>query len=231
MKDIDSRPLIERTADRLVQYIIDRDLNEGDRLPNMRELGIRLGVGRGTLREALRILTSRNVLEVRHGAGVFISQKNGVSDDPLGFTFIKNKGKLIQDLLEFRMLIEPRIAAQAAQYANSEDITELEHLCNEVDEQILKKIPHMQKDADFHTKIAQCSRNLIMPKLMPIIHSSINLVINETGGVLDVETMKTHRAVLNAIKKGDGVAASDAMLMHLIYNRDCLREICNHWNE
>lgn len=229
METNDSRPLIEKTADRLVQYIIDKDFKEGDKLPNLRELGGWLGVGRGTLREALRILTSRNVLEVRHGAGVFISQKSGVSDDPLGFTFIKNKGKLIQDLLEFRMLLEPRIAAQAAQYATSEDITELENLCDEVDRQILSKTPHMQKDGEFHTKIAQCSRNLIMPKLMPIIHSSINLVINETGGVLDVETMKTHRAVLNAIKKGDGVAASDAMLMHLIYNRDCLREICNQW--
>jgi DNA-binding FadR family transcriptional regulator len=229
MNNNDSRPLIERTADRLVQYIIDRDLNDGDKLPNMRELGVRLGVGRGTLREALRILTSRNVLEVRHGAGVFISQKNGVSDDPLGFTFIKDKGKLIQDLLEFRMVLEPRIAAQAAQYADSEDIAELERLCDAVDEQILRKIPHMQKDAEFHTKIAQCSRNLIMPKLMPIIHSSISLVITETGGVLDIETMKTHRAVLSAIKRKDGVAASDAMLMHLIYNRDCLREICNSW--
>lgn len=219
-----SRTLIEQTSDQLVQYIIEKELKEGDKLPNERELGSRLGVGRGTVREAIRILSSRNVLEVRHGAGIFISKKNGVPDDPLGITFIKNKEKLIQDLLDFRIWVEPRVAGLAAQYADDEDIKELECLCNMVDEYILAGKSHIQKDVEYHVKIAECSRNLIMPNFMPVLHSAINLFVTETGSTLRTETMKTHRSILNAIKRKDVSAASDAMLLHLIYNRDRLRE-------
>lgn len=220
----DSRTLIEQTSDRLVQYIIEKELKEGDKLPNERELGVRLGVGRGTVREAIRILSSRNVLEIRHGAGIFISKKNGVPDDPLGLIFIKNKGKLIGDLLDFRIWVEPRVAGLAAQYADDKDIEELERLCDEVDEYILAGKPHIQKDVEYHIKIAECSRNLIMPNFMPILNSAISLFVTETGCTLRDETMRTHRAILNAIKHKDVSAAADAMLLHLIYNRDRLRE-------
>lgn len=216
--------LIEQTAERLVKYIFDKELKEGNKLPNERELGSWLGVGRGTLREAIRILASRNILEVRHGAGTFISKKNGVPDDPLGFTFIKNKKKLIQDLLEFRIWIEPRVAALAAQYAEDKDIEDLEYLCNQIDQRIMSGQSHIQKDVEYHIRIAECSRNLIMPNLMPILHSAINLFVTETGSTLREETMKTHRAILNAVKLKDASAASDAMYLHLIYNRDRLRE-------
>ncbi len=223
-QDNNSRPLIEKTAERLIQYIINQDLKKGEKLPNERRLGELLEVGRGTLREALRILTSHNILEVRHGAGIFISDKNGVPDDPLGLTFIKDKRKLINDLLDFRIWIEPRVAALAAQNADEKDVQELEQLCNEVDEYILAGKSHIQKDAEFHGKIAECSRNLIMPNLLPILHSALNLFVKETGCTLPAETMKTHHAILNAIKEKDATAAYDGIFLHLIYNRDRLRE-------
>lgn len=64
--------------------------------------------------------------------------------------------------------------------------------------------------------------NIIMPKLLPIIHGAIALFVQKTGGQLREETMRTHRSILNAIRSGDGVAASDTMYLHLIYNRDRL---------
>ena len=110
----DNRSLAGQTADALIAYIVDRGLEQGDRLPNERELSGLLGVGRSTLREAVRMLSSRNILEARQGAGVFVSGNTGVSDDPLGFTFIRDKQKLAADLVEFRMMLEPRVAALAA---------------------------------------------------------------------------------------------------------------------
>ena len=86
----DNRSLAGQTADALIAYIVDRGLEQGDRLPNERELSGLLGVGRSTLREAVRMLSSRNILEARQGAGVFVSGNTGVSDDPLGFTFIRS---------------------------------------------------------------------------------------------------------------------------------------------
>ena len=121
----DNRSLAGQTADALIAYIVDRGLEQGDRLPNERELSGLLGVGRSTLREAVRMLSSRNILEARQGAGVFVSGNTGVSDDPLGFTFIRDKQKLAADLVEFRMMLEPRVAALAALRATPAQADEL----------------------------------------------------------------------------------------------------------
>lgn len=215
---------MERTVEALVQYLSSEGLADGERIPNERELAELLAVGRSTLREAIRSLVSRNVLEVRPGVGTFVSYKHGVADDPLGFTLIRDKEKLSRDMVEFRLLLEPTMAAMAARSATPAEVDELEYLCNEVDDLIKAGQPHLEKDKEFHTRIARCSRNLLMPKILPIIHGSISLFIMETGGQLRKETMQTHRAILNAIRAGDAEAASDAMYLHLVYNRDRLRK-------
>ena len=218
----DHRPsAVEKTNDAIIRYLQDEGLKDGDRLPNERDLSARLGVGRSTLRESIQQLSARNVLEVRKGVGTFVSYKHGVADDPLGFTLIRDKARLAKDLLEFRILIEPRMAAIAAQNA-TEEITELDYLCASVDDLIRSGKPHLKMDQEFHTCITRCSGNIIMPKLLPIIHGAIGVFIESTGGALREETMRTHRAVLNAFRKHDPTAASDAMYLHLIYNRDRL---------
>ena len=219
----DHRPsAVELTNDAIIRYLQDEGLKDGDRLPNERDLSVQLGVGRSTLRESIQQLTARNVLEVRKGVGTFVSYKHGVADDPLGFTMIRDKTRLARDLLEFRILIEPRMAALAAQNAREDEIAEMDYLCSSVDDLIRSGKPYLKMDQEFHTCIARCSGNIIMPKLLPIIHGAIGVFIESTGGSLKEETMRTHRAILNAIRKHDPTAASDAMYLHLIYNRDCL---------
>lgn len=219
-----SRSLIDQTADDLTQYIIRHDLSPGDRLPPEHELAELLAVGRSTLREAIRMLASRNVLEVRHGAGSFISDKFGVADDPFGFSFMKDKRKLVEDLIEFRMMIEPRIAAAAATSATAAEKAALRAQCETVEQLILAGQSYAEEDSRLHTMIAACSRNCIMPKLMPIITASIDLLIAVTHATLRSETIRTHRAIIDAICAGDALAAHDAMTLHLIYNRDRLRD-------
>lgn len=218
-----NRPLIDQTADNITDYIIKNDLKPGDRLPPEHELAELLEVGRSTLREAIRMLASRNVLEVRHGAGSFISQKAGVADDPFGFSFIKDKRKLTEDLIEFRLMIEPRIAAAAASACTEEEKAGLRAQCEKVEELIRSGVSHAEEDSRLHTMIAVCSRNCVIPKLLPIITISIDNLIQITHASLREETIRTHRAIVEAICEGDSVAASDAMMLHLIYNRDRLR--------
>lgn len=222
-KGEDKPSAVERAMEQIIRYLMEEGLGDGERLPNERELAERLGVGRSTLREALQRLTTRNVLEVRRGVGTFVSYKHGVADDPLGFTLIRDKERLARDLLEFRILIEPRAAALAALHATDADIAELDFLCSSVDDLIRSGEPHLERDQEFHTCIARCGGNIIMPKLLPIIHGAIGLFIAETGGQLRDETIRTHRAIFNAIRAHDPVAANDAMYLHLIYNRDRLQ--------
>lgn len=214
-KGEDKPSAVERAMEQIIRYLMEEGLGDGERLPNERELAERLGVGRSTLREALQRLTTRNVLAVRRGVGTFVSYKHGVADDPLGFTLIRDKERLARDLLEFRILIEPRAAALAALHATDADIAELDFLCSSVDDLIRSGEPHLERDQEFHTCIARCGSNIIMPKLLPIIHGAIGLFIAESGGQLRDETIRTHRAIFNAIRAHDPVAANDAMYLHL----------------
>ena len=71
----------EIASDKIIKLIVDDNLKIGDRLPNEYELADKLGVGRSTVREAIKALVSRNILEINRGSGTFI--KCGVAEDPL----------------------------------------------------------------------------------------------------------------------------------------------------
>ncbi|MDO4294674.1 MAG: FadR/GntR family transcriptional regulator [bacterium] len=220
----ESKTLTERTADEIIAYILQEELKEGDRLPSEPELMKLLDVSRTTIREAVKMLSSRNILEVRHGSGIFVSQNTGISDDPLGFLFIKDKKKLVSDLIEFRMLVEPRIAARAAMNATPKQAEELSFLADEVERLYDQGLSHIAADTRFHEKLGELSGSLLFPNLAPIIFRGINMFIELTHSKLKEETIQSHRAIVNAVKKKDPVAAEDAMMLHLIYNRNRLSQ-------
>lgn len=216
-----SKPLVETVADRLIEYILKNEMQPGDKLPNEFALAEKLSVGRSTLREAVKMLAFRNILEVRQGAGTFVSEKKlGVSEDPLGLMFVRDQKKLLYDLLEIRITIEPRLAALAAQHGTEESVAELRELCEQVEKKILAGENHLAEDVAFHSKIAEMSDNIVAGHLVPIIQQAIYLFIDVTNSRLASETIETHRRLTEAISRGDSIGASDAMLLHLIYNRN-----------
>ena len=114
-----TKTLAEQVADGIMNLIQETPYKAGDKLPTEKELCERTGAGRNTVREALKILASRNVLEIRQGAGTFVSEKQGIPDDPLGFSMVNDHVKLTKDLLQVRIMLEPQIAALAAQCARN----------------------------------------------------------------------------------------------------------------
>ena len=98
MKYTEKQTLAEKTAQNLLEMIQEKGYGAGDKLPTEAELVETLGVGRNTVREALRILMSRNIVTIRQGSGTFISDKNGVADDPLGFFMMDDRRQLTEDL-------------------------------------------------------------------------------------------------------------------------------------
>lgn len=221
------RSLADQTADLIIKRIIYKGLEKGAKLDNEKVLCETLSVGRSTLREAVRMLASRNILTVRHGSGIYVSEKLGIPDDPLGFTFVKDKRKLVSDLLEFRRIIEPPICAMAALYATPEGIEKLRELSDEVNRLIQAGLPHTDADAAFHSQIGYMSRNIVMPKIEPIIFNAISLFIKVTGAILKTETIDDHENIINAIANHDPMRASDAMLLHIVHNRAAIDDIEN----
>ncbi|SHE50553.1 FadR/GntR family transcriptional regulator [Alkalibacter saccharofermentans] len=219
------KPLVVRVADNIIEYIVDNKVAVGSKIPNEFELAQRLGVGRSTIREAIKLLVSRNILEIRRGAGTFVSDKHGIADDPLGLTFVKDSKQLAIDLVDVRLMLEPEIAALAAKNATPEDLEELMVQCKKVEELIRRGEDHTEEDIKFHGCIAKCSKNQVVQNLVPIINSSVAVFVNITHRRLLEETIETHREVAEAICSGDAETARHAMAMHLIYNRRLIKKM------
>ncbi len=219
-----SRPLAEQVSGQIRQLIIDRHLTGGDKLPNEFELAEQLNVGRGTVREAVKLLVARNVLEIRRGRGTFVTQQTGVIHDPLGFAYMPDQARLSRELLDIRLNMEPWIASMAAQNATDEDIAELRKLCTEVEALIHARKNSLAKDEELHICIARCSQNRVAPKLLPVITYSVHLFGKLRGSRTHQDTIDTHRRIVDAIAAHDPDAAKASMHMHLMTNYDFIME-------
>lgn len=217
--------LPERVADQISQLIIDQHLTSNDKLPNEFELATQLNVGRGTIREAVKLLVARNVLVIRRGKGTFIASHPGQVDDPLGFAYYSDQMQLAFDLMEIRLQLEPWVASAAAERATQKNKQVLREKCLLAEKDIMSGVDHLSHDMEFHVSIAQCTQNMVVPKLVPIITYSVGLFGSLTSNVLLSETVIDHRAITDAICRGDAKAAESAMRRHLEENRSELETI------
>ena len=153
------KPLAGRVAEQIGALISSNDIKRGEKLPNEFELAEALHVGRGTNREAVKLLVSGNVLEIRRGKGTYVSEQPGVPDDPYGLRFYEDKQKLMEDLNQIRYMIEPQIAALAAKNADAADIAEMKALSGEIDRLIEQGKPYIETDVALHTCWAKSTKN------------------------------------------------------------------------
>lgn len=211
-------PLTERVAAQISELIVEKRLTSEDKLPNEFELAAMLKVGRGTIREAVKLLVARNVLIIRRGKGTYIANHPGEISDPLGFTYFPDQLRLAFDLLEVRLNLEPWIAKIAATRATDEEIAIMNKNCRIVEQDILSGKNHLPNDTKFHISIADCMHNLVAPKLIPIITYSVGLFGSLNGNILLSETIVSHRAIADAIAAHHPEQAEKAMQNHIELN-------------
>lgn len=213
-----AKTLAEQVADGIMNLIQETPYKAGDKLPTEKELCESTGAGRNTVREALKILASRNVLEIRQGAGTFVSEKQGIPDDPLGFSMVNDHVKLTRDLLQVRIMLEPQIAALAAQCAKEHEIRELEEILEEMEAAMKKREDYSELDTKFHTKIAQCTHNIVMENLLPVIGKGVAVFAKEVAQTEYDRTWISHRKIFCYIRDHKPFEAEMEMQYHLLYN-------------
>ncbi len=213
-----TKTLAEQVADGIMNLIQETPYKAGDKLPTEKELCESTGAGRNTVREALKILASRNVLEIRQGAGTFVSEKQGIPDDPLGFSMVNDHVKLTRDLLQVRIMLEPQIAALAAQCAKEHEIKELEEILEEMEAAMKKREDYSELDTKFHTKIAQCTHNIVMENLLPVIGKGVAVFAREVAQTEYDRTWISHRKIFCYIRDHKPFEAEMEMQYHLLYN-------------
>lgn len=210
----------EQSAEDILHYIKESNLKPGDKLPTEVELSKMLGVGRNTVREALRLLLSRNIVNIRQGAGSFVSDKNGVMDDPLGFSMVEDRGKLLQELLQVRVMMEPQIAAMAAQNRTDEELQALERALKKVEETMKNRLDFAEEDSEFHACIARCAHNGVIAELVPVITRGVAAFSSGVKRQEYEQTLISHRNIYIAIRDQKSVEAEQAMNYHLLYNKN-----------
>ena len=220
-----------QVEEELMNYILDEPVEIGGKIPNEYELAKMFGVGRSTVREAVKGLVTKGVLEVRRGAGTYVVSTRTLEEDPLGLAKLGDTYKLALELLDVRMMLEPEIAALACEHITPDEKRQLKRLCDEVEGLYVSGKNHAKKDVEFHTCIARASGNRVVEVLIPIINTAVLTFVNLTQRQLMKETLETHRAVTNSIIKGDTVGARCAMNMHLTYNRQRIMKIYEEYLE
>lgn len=217
--------LAEQVEDQIYHCILDTPIEPGAKLPNEFELGEKFGVGRSTIREAVKLLSSKGIVEVRRGSGTYVVTTTKGLSDPLGLRSVKDKNRLALDLVNVRLLLEPGIAAMAARKATEEDIERLRRLCERVEAKIHDGERYIEDDIAFHTCIAESSKNTVVEQLIPIIDTAVMMFVNVTHKKLIDETIMTHRMIVEAIAGHDPMGAQSAMVMHLNFNRTYIKKV------
>ena len=215
---IQTERLYERIVSQIEQRIEAGVLKVGDQLPSERELAEQFAVSRTAVREAVKALRQKGLLEIRPGRGTFIT--NGTSDtirNSLGMLMKIGATKGSGNLVEVREILEPEIAALAATRITDEYIAAMQEAVNIMDTALDNVDVFVEADLDFHLALAEATQNPIIPILMDSI---IDLLreqrkrIGLTSGGLQ-RGQAHHKKILDAISKHDAQAARLAMQDHL----------------
>ena len=212
-------PLANEVANKLAEYISQENYLPGDRIPNEFDLADRFGVGRGTIREAVKLLVARNVLEIRPAKGTFVCEEPGLVDDPIGLSFSPNRMEIVRDMYELRTLLECYAVRRAAQTLTDGEIAHLTDLADSIQKSVADHETCAELDMAFHRYIAEHCGNCAMPLLLPLIHNSIKTYTHLEVARHWRESNQGHYAIIEALKKRDPILAEREMTAHLAYGK------------
>lgn len=210
--------LAESVADDILSMItIDKRFTSGDKLPNENELSAELQISRTTLREAIRILVSHNVLEIKRGKGTFITYNKDLNEN-FGLDSLSNMRLDVKDLYEMRLIFEPKTAYYAAKRASDKEIERILYYGRLEEEKILNNEDRTEVEQAFHNSIAKATHNEFMNKLMPIIYKAIykGVLLSDENETVVQDTLKDHKTIMEFISNRDAEGAETAMKLHIL---------------
>jgi GntR family transcriptional regulator, transcriptional repressor for pyruvate dehydrogenase complex len=195
---------------------ITEELKPGDRLPPERELVQMLGVSRSSVRDAIRSLELKGLLEPRQGIGTVVCSPDATPANPLA-TALLEKRKMVAELLDVRQMLEPPLAGRAALHSTRDEISEMEEILARQEAKVRRGELGIDEDSEFHYSIALASNNSAILKVVDVL---MDLLRETRERALQVEgrqekSLAGHRRILAALKRGDAAAAEAAMERHL----------------
>jgi GntR family transcriptional repressor for pyruvate dehydrogenase complex len=208
---------------RFQQLLSDGLLSPGTKLPPERELAASFGVARSSLRPALKVLEIMGVITQKVGDGSYLNKDaSSVLAVPMEFLFLLDDTSL-QELTEMRLMMEPALAAKAAERANAQHIALLRQSIQDLEQSKKDRVRLVSSDLLFHRAIFQASGNRLAGRLFQTIHRAMLNMMMMTSQLVELEhTLEFHKPILVAIEKRNPELASRLMTDHLTDARNLL---------
>jgi GntR family transcriptional repressor for pyruvate dehydrogenase complex len=220
-KAVSRTRIYEEIASQIKSLIDNGGLKSGDQLPPERELAAAFNVSRHSVREAIRCLEKENVLKSRAGSGTFVMLGNTQAvADHLARAVVLEKDRLAE-IFQIRVMLEPQVAALAAENASRDDIGHLADLYSQQltaeSRQVLIKL-----DQDFHMALAKSTGNKALCGIIRGMNDLLSQTRLEGSGNTErtQKSLAWHGMIVQAVAAGNPEQAEKAMREHLIHVRD-----------
>ena len=200
-----------------IEGLLERgDIRPGDQLPPERQLADQFQVSRASVREALRTLELLGIVETRPGGGTFV-RRTTPDDLARPLTSLMARGHTVADVIELRGLIEPALAALAAERITAAQLAELEEIFAEQERKVVDAEPWAEEDTRFHEAIGHAARNELLTTMLGVVWDVLResreqwLQTNQRAHA----SLDAHRRILAALSARDPDAARRAAADHI----------------
>jgi DNA-binding FadR family transcriptional regulator len=219
------RRLHARVVDALVPMIVGGKLAPGSLLPTEPEMGSRFGVSRSVVREALRVLGAKGLIEVRHGSGTRVTTPDRW--DPLDLAVLSAlratvpSATVLRDLLEARTIVECEVAALAAERADAGHHAALNAALATMRASLGDPPRYVTGDSAFHLTLLRAARNRVLERMAQPMHELLSYAQALTDAIPGVlsRALAEHEAIAAAVLRRDAAGAREAMRVHLAHTQ------------
>jgi GntR family transcriptional repressor for pyruvate dehydrogenase complex len=222
--------LYERVVDKVLDLISSGTWKPGFRLPPERELSEAFGVSRTVVREAVKALEARGVLESTTGSGVSVrlADFNMVSRSLQTYMQLSNQDNFDIRLNEVRRVLEVEMVALAAARITADQKKQLRKICKQMRAEGHTAIQMAELDFQLHVTLAEATQNelfkVLLAPLIDQLRDQIILTWEDFPRPVD-QVFDQHEAIVSAVESGDAETARQAMIKHLAFSRQVLEDI------
>ena len=217
------RRLHAQVVEALMQAIVGGRLAPGTALPTEAEMSAQFGVSRSVIREALRVLGEKGLIDVRHGSGTRVTTADHWDPlDPAVLGLLHGPGpqaEVLRDLLEARKIVECEVAALAAERAGPAELAALDDALATMSANLDDPPAFVVGDSAFHLTLVRAARNRVLERMaqpMRELLSYAQALTDAVPGVLG-RALSEHQAIADAVRRRDPAAARSAMRLHLAH--------------
>jgi GntR family transcriptional repressor for pyruvate dehydrogenase complex len=211
-----SRNSGDAIAGALAERILSGELKPDDRLPSERQLALEFGASRPMVREALRSLVERGLIDVQPGRGAFVRGDTGPRRfQPLDLEY-RRLGTTARQLSEARLMLETEAVALATEHADAGDLATVEAALERLEGSVTP-LERVRNDLQFHAALVAASHNPVIETMFASIQGlTVELMVRSAGDAEIVRRSEPfHRIAYQAVRDRDPVAARAAIHAHL----------------